>query len=206
MIYEKTKLPFSYDSLEPYMDTLTVEIHYEKHLQTYVNNLNRFLNGYEEFTKNKSIEDILKDVENIPKEVRTQVINNGGGVYNHNFFFNILGESKKREPQGKLLEGIKEAFGSYNNMCEAVSKAAIGQFGSGWSWLVVNDKLQLQVISTDNQDSPISIGLKPILAIDVWEHAYYLKYKNLRNEYVKNIWNLFNWDKIEEIYEGIVKD
>lgn len=205
MIYEKTKLPFSYDSLEPYMDTLTVEIHYEKHLQTYVNNLNRFLNGYEEFTKNKSIEDILKDVENIPKEVRTQVINNGGGVYNHNFFFNILGESKKREPQGKLLKGIKEAFGSYNNMCEAVSKAAIGQFGSGWSWLVVNDKLQLQVISTDNQDSPISIGLKPILAIDVWEHAYYLKYKNLRNEYVKNIWNLFNWDKIEEIYEGIIK-
>ena len=206
MIYEKTKLPFSYDSLEPYMDTLTVEIHYEKHLQTYVNNLNRFLNGYEEFTKNKSIEDILKDVENIPKEVRTQVINNGGGVYNHNFFFNILGESKKSEPQGKLLKGIKEVFGSYNNMCEAVSKAAIGQFGSGWSWLVVNDKLQLQVISTDNQDSPISIGLKPKLAIDVWEHAYYLKYKNLRNEYVKNIWNLFNWDKIEEIYEGIVKD
>ena len=206
MIYEKTKLPFSYDSLEPYMDTLTVEIHYEKHLQTYVNNLNRFLNVYEEFTKNKSIEDILKDVENIPKEVRTQVINNGGGVYNHNFFFNILGASRKSEPQGKLLEGIKEAFGSYNNMCEAVSKAAIGQFGSGWSWLVVNDKLQLQVISTDNQDSPISIGLKPILAIDVWEHAYYLKYKNLRNEYVKNIWNLFNWDKIEEIYEGIVKD
>lgn len=206
MIYEKTKLPFSYDSLEPYMDTLTVEIHYEKHLQTYVNNLNRFLNGYEEFTKDKSIEDILKDVENIPKEVRTQVINNGGGVYNHNFFFNILGASRKSEPQGKLLEGIKKAFGSYNNMCEAVSKAAIGQFGSGWSWLVVNDKLQLQVISTDNQDSPISIGLKPILAIDVWEHAYYLKYKNLRNEYVKNIWNLFNWDKIEEIYEGIIKD
>lgn len=204
MNFEKIILPYEYDSLEPYIDTLTVEAHYEKHLEGYVKNLNRFMFGYEESSKGKTLEEILCNIEDIPKEIRQQVINNGGGVLNHNFYFSILSPKGKREPEGELLEKIKQCYGSFNNLREAVSRAAIGHFGSGWSWLVLCDGGILKVITTDNQNSPLSMGYKPLLAIDVWEHAYYLKYKNLRTEYVNNIWNLFDWNIIEKIYNKYI--
>lgn len=201
MNFEKVILPYEYDSLEPYIDTSTMEAHYEKHLDGYVKNLNRFLLGYEELTKGKSLEEILCNLEDIPMEIRQQVINNGGGVLNHNFYFSILSPRGKREPEGELFEKIKQCYGSFNNLREAVSRAAIGHFGSGWSWLVLNEEGNLKVITTENQASPLSLGYKPLLAIDVWEHAYYLKYKNLRTEYVNNIWKLIDWDIVEKIYK-----
>lgn len=204
MNFEKIILPYEYESLEPYIDTSTLEVHYEKHLDGYVKNLNRFILGYEEFTQGKNLEEILCNIEAIPREIRQQVINNGGGVLNHNFYFSILSPNGKREPEGELLEKIKQSYGSFNNLREAVSRAAIGHFGSGWSWLVLTEKHNLKVVTTDNQDSPLVLGYKPILAIDVWEHAYYLKYKNLKTEYVNNIWNIFDWDKIEKIYNKYI--
>ncbi len=205
MRYEKIQLPYDYNGLEPYIDALTVETHYSKHLQTYETNLNKLLEGYEDFTKGKTLEELLGDIEAIPREIRQGVINQGGGVSNHNFYFSILTPGGSGEPTGELLDKIKKAFGSFENMKEAVSKASIGQFGSGYGWLVLNEDGDLEVISTLNQGSPYSIGKKPLLTIDVWEHAYYLKYKNLRADYVKNIWNLFNWEKIQDVYESYKK-
>lgn len=205
MRYEKIQLPYDYNGLEPYIDALTVETHYSKHLQTYETNLNKLLEGYEDFTKGKTLEELLGDIEAIPREIRQGVINQGGGVSNHNFYFSILTPGGSGEPTGELLDKINKAFGSFENMKEAVSKASIGQFGSGYGWLVLNEDGDLEVISTLNQGSPYSIGKKPLLTIDVWEHAYYLKYKNLRADYVKNIWNLFNWEKIQDVYESYKK-
>lgn len=202
-MYDKITLQYKYNELEPYIDAETVEIHYNKHLQTYVNNLNGILEGYEEFTKGKSLEEILSNVEEIPRTIRQGVINQGGGVSNHNFYFSILSPKAKRIPEGNLLEAIINKFGSFDAMKELVSKAAIGQFGSGWAWLVANDKGDLEIITTLNQNSPYSENKMPLLTIDVWEHAYYLKYKNLRGEYVKNIWNLIDWGIIENIYKKI---
>ncbi|MEG1254341.1 superoxide dismutase [Clostridium sp.] len=204
MKYEKISLPYEYNGLEPYIDALTVETHYAKHLQTYVTNLNKLLEGHESFTEGKTLEEILTNLDSIPKEIRQGVINQGGGVSNHNFYFSILTPNGKAKSEGDLFKQIEKDFGSFDNMKEAVSKAAIGQFGSGWSWLVMNEAGNLEVITTSNQDSPLSIGKKPLLTIDVWEHAYYLKYKNLRGDYVNNIWNLFNWDKIEEVYKNYI--
>ncbi|WP_392486526.1 superoxide dismutase [Haloimpatiens sp. FM7315] len=206
-MYEKIKLTYKYHDLEPYIDKLTVKTHYEKHLQSYVNNLNTILKDYEEFTKGKTIEDILGDIDNIPKEITQGVINQGGGVSNHNFYFSILHPKSKgkQKPEGKLMEVIIRDFGSFEKMKTQLSNASISQFGSGWGWLVLDENGKLQIIKTMNQDSPLSLNKKPLLAIDVWEHAYYLKYKNLRNEYVKNLWKIINWSKIEEIYESYNK-
>lgn len=201
MNYEKAKLPYEYGRLEPYIDELTVKIHYENHLQSYINNLNRFLAGYDEYTRDKDITAILKDVDSIPGDVRRQVLNNGGEIYNHKLFFESLIPGDKREPGGRFLENIKSSFGSFNNMKEAVSRAAMAHFGAGWAWLVLDEKDNLKVITT-SEGSPISQGLRPVLNIDVWEHAYYLKYENRRAEYVKNIWNLFNWNIIEDVYNS----
>lgn len=201
MKYEKVSLTYGYNELEPYIDAETVEIHYGKHLQTYVNNLNNILKDYQTYTCGKTMEDILKNPDNIPEAIRQGVINNGGGVVNHNFYFSILTPRSKKKPEGPLMNHIDEELGGFERMKELVSNAAIGQFGSGWSWLVLNRYGDLEVMTTSNQDSPLSIGKIPLLTIDVWEHAYYLKYKNLRAEYVKNIWNLFDWNKIEEIYD-----
>lgn len=201
MKYDKVNLNFGYTELEPYIDGKTVETHYAKHLQTYVNNLNKILEDYESYTCGKTMEDILKNIDNIPESIRQGVINNGGGVVNHNFYFSILAPNAKMKPEGPLMNHIDEELGGFEKMKELISNAAIGKFGSGWSWLVLNSHGNLEVITTSNQDSPLSLGMIPLLTIDVWEHAYYLKYKNLRAEYVKNIWNLFDWTKIEEIYE-----
>lgn len=205
MTYEKIQLPYNYDGLEPCIDALTVETHYGKHLQTYETNLNNLLKGHEDLTHGKTLEELLGDLDAIPNDLRSGVINQGGGVSNHNFYFSILTPGGKGEPTGKLLDNIKESFGSFENMKEAVSKAAIGQFGSGYGWLVLNKEGKLEVISTLNQASPFSIDKKPLLTIDVWEHAYYLKYKNVRADYVKNIWNLFDWNKIQQVYESYKK-
>ncbi|WP_244833483.1 superoxide dismutase [Clostridium sp. BJN0001] len=205
MKFDKIKLNYAYDELEPYIDGLTVEIHYSKHLQTYVNNLNALLEGHSEFVQNKSLEDILKNTSDIPEDIKQGVINQGGGVANHNFYFSILSPNAKTRPDGKLLDAINSKFGSFDQMKEKVSSAAIGQFGSGWGWLVLDENGELEVITTLNQNSPLSINKKPLLTIDVWEHAYYLKYKNVRPDYVKNIWNIIDWSKIEKIYESYTK-
>ena len=154
----------------------------------------------EKFTEGKTLEEILYNVEKVPKEIRKDVINQGGGVANHNLYFSILSQRPKKYPSGKLSMEINKKYGNIENLKDEISKRAINQFGSGYSWLVVNEKGELDVISTSNQDSPLIFKMKPILTIDVWEHAYYLKYKNLRANYVKNIWNILDWSKVEENY------
>jgi len=201
MKYDKIELPYSYNALEPYIDEETVKIHYTKHLQGYVDKLNNILEGYEKFTDRKTLEEILSNVNKIPKKIRQDVINQGGGVSNHNLYFSILSPHPKKHPEGKLLNQIIKTFGTLEMLKELVSEITINQFGSGYGWLVKDKHEKLKIMSTLNQDTPLSIGLTPILTIDIWEHAYYLKYKNLRAEYVKNIWNLIDWEKIEEMYK-----
>jgi Fe-Mn family superoxide dismutase len=201
MRYEKVELPYSYNALEPYIDEETVRIHYTKHLQGYVNKLNDTIDGYEKFTNGKTLEEILFDINKIPKVIRQDIINQGGGVLNHNLYFSILFPHPKKKPEGKLLCEINRTFGSLDALKDEVSSAAINQFGSGYGWLVKDMHGRLKIMSTSNQDTPISFGFIPILTVDVWEHAYYLKYKNLRGEYVKNIWNIIDWAKIEELYK-----
>jgi Fe-Mn family superoxide dismutase len=200
-MYDKIKLPYEFNALEPYIDALTVETHYSKHLQTYVNNLNNILVGYESFTDGKTLEEILSDVDNIPEKIRTGVINQGGGVLNHNLYFSLLSPSAKKAPEGMLLNDINSAFESLDILKELISNISISQFGSGYGWLVLNKQGNLEVINTPNQQTPFSLGFKPLLTIDVWEHAYYLKYKNLRADYVKNIWNIIDWKVVEDLYK-----
>ncbi|NFF37730.1 superoxide dismutase, partial [Clostridium botulinum] len=192
--------PYNYDSLGPEIDKETVDIHYNKHLQTYVNNLNNILKGHEEFVDGKSLGKILSDVNSIPEEIRQGVINQGGGVFNHNLYFSILSPTPKKAPEGKLLDEINNSFGNLEELKDKISNAAIGQFGSGYGFLVKDENGKLSVTSVLNQNNPLSNNLIPILCIDVWEHAYYLKYKNLRADYVKNIWNIIDWAKVEDLY------
>ncbi|MGN2338563.1 superoxide dismutase [Clostridium cagae] len=199
-MFNKIELPYNYDALEPYIDKETVDIHYNKHLQTYVNNLNNILKGHEEFVNGKSLGKILSDVNSIPEEIRQGVINQGGGVFNHNLYFSILSPTPKKAPEGKLLDEINNSFGNLEDLKDKISNAAIGQFGSGYGFLVKDENSKLSVTSVLNQNNPLSNNLIPILCIDVWEHAYYLKYKNLRADYVKNIWNIIDWAKVEDLY------
>ena len=200
MKYEKWPLEYKYKDLEPYIDKKTVCIHYTKHLQAYVDKLNKAVEGYEKFTDGKTIEEILYYPEDIPLEIKKDVINQGGGVANHNLYFSILAKKPKKYPDGQLLDAIVNKYGSLENLKNEISNKAVTVFGSGYSWLVVNDKKELDVITTANQDSPLSLKMKPILTIDAWEHAYYLKYQNLRADYVKNIWNVIDWSKVEKNY------
>lgn len=200
MKYDKIELPYSYNALEPYIDEETVKIHYTKHLQGYVDKLNNILEGYERFINKKTLEEILLNVNKIPKGIRQDIINQGGGVLNHNLYFSILFPHPKKQPEGKLMCEIVKTFGSLENLKTEVSQVAIKQFGSGYGWLVKDKHGKLKIMSTLNQDTPLLFGLTPLLTIDVWEHSYYLKYKNLRAEYVKNIWNIIDWAKIEELY------
>ena len=200
-MYEKYQLPFCYNELEPYIDALTVETHYEKHLQTYLNNLNAITEEYREFFKGKTIEEVLSKTDKIPKKIKQDVINQGGGVVNHNLYFSILSPVAKKNPEGKLLDEIIKTFGSLENLKNELSNASIKVFGSGWGFLVKDKKGKLKIITTANQDSPLSLGYIPILSIDVWEHAYYLKYKNLRAKYVENLWNIIDWAKVESLYQ-----
>ena len=203
MKYDKIILPYSYDALEPYIDALTVQIHYEKHLQSYVDNLNSLVAMDPNFFDEKPLNEILSNTNLIPVEIRQGVINQGGGVDNHNFYFSILSPNAKTMPEGRLLTAINNTFESFDNMKEKLNKVSTGKFGSGWGWLVVNEYCGLEIITTSNQNSPLSVNKKPLIAIDVWEHAYYLIYKNLRKDYVVNIWNLIDFNIIENLYNSI---
>lgn len=183
-----------------------MEIHYTKHHQTYLNNLNALVKGHEEFFEGKTIEEILRDVEAIPDDIRQGVINQGGGYANHNMYWTILSPNGGGDPYGELAKHIKKTFGSIDNMKKLISQAAISQFGSGWGWLVLNENKELEVMNTLNQNSPLSVKKTPLLLIDVWEHAYYLKYQNRRAEFVAAIWNVINWDEVERRYEEALKN
>jgi superoxide dismutase, Fe-Mn family len=191
-------LEYSYDVLEPWIDAKTMEIHHSKHHQGYVDKFNKAIEGTE--LEAFSVEEILKDVSKIPEEIKSAVINNGGGVFNHNFFWKILGPNSDNIPDGKIADAIEDKFDSFEEFKKQFSEAGLTQFGSGWVWLVV-DNGELGIVKTSNQDSPISQGKTPILCLDVWEHAYYLKYQNKRQEYIDAFWNVINWNKVNEIYE-----
>ena len=197
MTFELPKLPYAFDALEPHIDALTMEIHHDKHHAGYTSKLNDAIEGTE--LENKSIEEILK--EGFDKDA---VRNNGGGYYNHSLFWEILSPNGGGEPKGELAEKINETFGSFEKFKEEFSNEAKTRFGSGWAWLCVMDKGELMVCSTANQDNPLmpnGCGGTPILGLDVWEHAYYLKYQNKRPDYVSAFWNVVNWDKVEELYK-----
>ncbi len=196
-MYELPKLDYSYDALEPYIDARTMEIHHTKHHQGYVNKLNAAIEKHPELEK--PVEELLKDLNSIPEDIRTAVRNNGGGHANHSLFWKVL-RNDKSEPFGELGEAVKEQFGSYDKLKEELKKAALGRFGSGWAWLVVADG-KLEVLSTPNQDSPLSMGKTPIFGIDVWEHAYYLKYQNRRAEYVESLFNIINWEEVGQRFK-----
>jgi Fe-Mn family superoxide dismutase len=195
--YSLPQLPYSYDALEPYIDKMTMEIHHTKHHQGYINNLNSALEKYPEF-HNLELEEILKNLNQLPEEIRTTVRNNGGGHYNHTLFWEIMKPNGGGEPKGKLKEEIEKIFGSFEEFKKLFSETAIKHFGSGWAWLVITPDKKLKVYSLLNQDNPLMNGDIPIMGLDVWEHAYYLKYQNRRAEYVEAWWHVVNWDKIEE--------
>ena len=194
-------LPYAYDALEPYIDARTMEIHHDKHHATYVANLNKAVAEFPDVGK-MSVEAMLKDLNAIPERIRTAVRNNGGGHFNHSLFWQML-KKDGGEPTGDLAKAIDSAFGNFPAFKENFSKAAAGQFGSGWAWLVVDANKQLGIEPTANQDSPISQGKQPLLGIDVWEHAYYLKYQNRRPEYVAAFFHVINWDFVSERYKNM---
>lgn len=194
MLHLLPKLPYAYDALEPFIDEQTMEIHHGKHHQTYVDKLNKALEKYPKL-QGKSAEELLKNLELIPEDIRTAVRNHGGGHANHSFFWQIL--KKDVEPSGEILKVINKKFNGIDNFKTEFSNKAVGLFGSGWCWLVLNGK-ELEIITTQNQDSPVSQGKIPVLGLDLWEHSYYLKYQNRRNEYIKSFWNIVNWKKVNE--------
>ena len=198
MAFELPKLKYSYDSLEPHIDSKTMEIHHGKHHAGYTNNLNNAISGSE--LENHSIEEILKNLNMENSALR----NNAGGYYNHNLFWDILSPSGGGKPNGRLLESINNGFESFENFKEEFSKAAATRFGSGWAWLCVHENRTLKVCSTANQDNPLMPGIGcdgfPILGIDVWEHAYYLNYQNRRPDYINAFFNIINWEKVNEKY------
>jgi Fe-Mn family superoxide dismutase len=201
MKHELPKLPYAYNALEPYMDELTVRIHHDKHHQTYVDKFNVAIEPYPQL-HDLRVDEILSDLHKIPEAGRNAIRNNGGGVLNHNMFWNIL--KKDVTMSEKMNAIIIDTFGSIENFKKQFTDAAMNRFGSGWAWLVVSTG-NLEIISTANQDTPLSDGKKPILLIDVWEHSYYLKYQNKRAEYVENFFNLINWDIVEKLYEEATK-
>lgn len=199
MAYKLPDLPYKHDALEPHIDKKTMEIHHGKHHQGYTNKVNAALEGHK--FADLPIEDVLSRINEVPEEIRQGVINNGGGYANHKLFWSILSPNGGGKPTGKLANAIKSKFGSFDKFKEEFSSTAAGQFGSGWGWLCVDDSGELKVISTPNQDSPLMNGLRPILGVDVWEHAYYLHYQNRRPDYISAFWNIVNWEKVNELYE-----
>jgi len=201
MKYELPKLPYAYDALEPYIDARTMEIHHTKHHQAYVTKLNEALEKHPELA-NKSLEELLGSIDTVPEDIRTAVRNHGGGHLNHSFFWTVMGPragqpaAANAEPGGKVGDAIIKSFGAFPKFKEEFAKAATGVFGSGWAWVAL-DKGKLVVTSTPNQDSPLMNGQKPVLGLDVWEHAYYLKYQNKRPDYIEAWWNVVNWAAVE---------
>lgn len=198
MTYTLPDLPYAYDALEPYIDEETMHLHHDKHHNTYVTNLNAAIEKHPELGE-KTVEELLADFSSVPEDIQTAVRNNGGGHANHTFFWEILGPNAGGEPTGAIKEAIEETFGSFEDFKEEFKTAATGRFGSGWAWLVVKDG-KLAITSTANQDSPLMDGQTPVLGLDVWEHAYYLKYKNVRPDYINVFWSVVNWDKVNEYF------
>jgi Fe-Mn family superoxide dismutase len=194
--HELPPLPYDYNALEPHIDDQTMRIHHDKHHGTYVNNLNAALEKHPDLQK-KSIEDLLRGINSVPEDIRTVVRNNGGGHANHTMFWEIMGPKGSGQPAGAIADAIKAAFGGFDQFKEQFAKAGVGRFGSGWAWLIdAGGKLVIE--SSANQDSPLMEGKKPILGLDVWEHAYYLKYQNRRPDYIAAWWNVVNWDAVNK--------
>jgi Fe-Mn family superoxide dismutase len=201
MAYELPPLPYPFNALEPHIDAKTMEIHHGKHHQAYITNANKALEGHPDLAA-KPVDELLADLNKVPESIRTALRNNAGGHSNHTFFWKIIGPNAGGTPKGKLAEAINSTFGSFDQFKEELQKAGVGRFGSGWAWLVVNKERKLQITSTANQDSPISEGLKPVIGVDVWEHAYYLLYQNRRPDYLKAWWNVVNWDQAEKNFQA----
>lgn len=198
-MFELPNLPYEYNALEPYIDAKTMEIHHTKHHAGYTNNLNKALEGVD--TNNVSIEELLSEIDMNNKPLR----NNAGGYYNHKLFWEIMSPYGGGNPGGLLAEKIEQSFGSFETFKEEFAKAAAGQFGSGWAWLCKKEDGSLEIVATPNQDNPLMPGVsggKPIMGLDVWEHAYYLHYQNRRPDYIESFWNVVHWSKVAELYEG----
>lgn len=193
-------LPYAYNALEPHVDEETMKVHHDKHHNAYMTKLNIALEKYPEFFE-KSIEEILSDLNSVPEDARAAVKNNGGGYYHHNIFWEMMNPNGGT-PNGEVLEAIESTFGSFDSFKEKFNSEAATHFASGWTWLVKDSSGNLSIVSTNNQDSPISDGLKPLLGIDTWEHAYYLKYQNRRPEYVDAWWNVVNWNAVNNFYKS----
>ena len=196
MAFELPKLQYSYDALEPYIDAKTMEIHHSKHHQTYITNLNKALESYPELFE-KSLEDLLANLDQIPESIRVAVRNGGGGHYNHTLFWQIIGPKSDSKPSENMNSLITDSFESFDNFKSELNEKATKQFGSGWGWLCQDKSGKLVTLSTPNQDTPISSGLNPVLGIDVWEHAYYLNYQNKRPDYINAFWEIINWEAVE---------
>ncbi len=204
MPYELPPLPYPHDALEPHIDARTMEIHHGKHHNAYVTNLNKALEGHAALAA-KPIEKLLREISDVPDNIRQTVINNGGGHANHSLFWQVMGKGKGGEPRGPLADEINAVFGGFAAFKEKFAAAATMRFGSGWAWLGLDQHGKLHVGSTPNQDSPYMMGHTPILGLDVWEHAYYLHYQNRRPDYVSAWWNVVNWDKVGELYAAAKK-
>ncbi|AEO03523.1 superoxide dismutase [Mn] [Listeria monocytogenes] len=200
MTYELPKLPYTYDALEPNFDKETMEIHYTKHHNTYVTKLNEAVAGHPELAS-KSAEELVTNLDSVPEDIRGAVRNHGGGHANHTLFWSILSPNGGGAPTGNLKAAIESEFGTFDEFKEKFNAAAAARFGSGWAWLVVNDG-KLEIVSTANQDSPLSDGKTPVLGLDVWEHAYYLKFQNRRPEYIETFWNVINWDEANKRFDA----
>ena len=196
------KLPYAYNALEPYIDELTMTIHHTKHHQAYIDKLNAAIKGTK--FENMDINEVLKNINDVPENIRTAVRNHGGGHSNHTFFWTIMGPGKGGEASGAVGDSIKETFGGFDKFKEIFAEAAMSRFGSGWAWLILQSG-KLAVTSTANQDTPISEGKTPILGLDVWEHGYYLLYQNRRLDYIKAWWNVVNWKQVEENYNQALR-
>ena len=201
MAFELPNLPYEFDALEPHIDKETMEIHHDKHHNTYVTKLNAAIEGTD--LENKSIEEIVANLDSVPSDIQTAVRNNGGGHLNHSLFWQIL--TPNSEEKGTVVDKIKEQWGSLDEFKDEFAKKAAGQVGAGWAWLVVDKDGKLEIVTTANQDNPVTEGKTPILGLDVWEHAYYLKYQNKRPDYINAFWNVVNWEKVDELYNAATK-
>jgi Fe-Mn family superoxide dismutase len=199
MAFELPALPYASNALEPHIDAQTMEIHHGKHHNAYVTNLNKALEGHSDL-QSKSLEELLTSLDSLPESIRTAVRNNGGGHANHSMFWQIMGPNGGGEPTGALADAVNSAFGSFSQFKEQFAAAASGRFGSGWAWLVVASDGSLSITSTPNQDTPVMEDKSPILGLDVWEHAYYLKYQNRRPDYIAAFWNVVNWNEVARRY------
>ena len=204
MIYTLPQLGYAYNALEPFIDETTMTIHHTKHHQAYIDNLNKALADHPEVSE-KPLDELLADLDQVPETIRLAVQNHGGGHHNHSLFWKMIGPSSAKasagRPTGILNESIEKKFGGFERFKEELGKVAMGRFGSGWAWLVLNDG-GLELMNTANQDSPLEFGKKPVLGLDVWEHAYYLKYQNRRADYVAAFWNVVNWSEVEKNFQA----